>query len=160
MAHHRDAAVGEIADGLRHMRAALDLDGAAAGLLQHPRRVAEGDRRAFLIGAERHVHDHERAGGTAHHGLRMHDHELERHRDGGLVAMHHHAEGVADEQHVDIGVDDAGGMRVIGGQRHDRRAALAFGDIRRGHPLESEFIRHVHAPEKAAKGFCRLMTDI
>ena len=124
MAHHRDAAVGEIADGLGHMHAALELDGAAARLLHHACGVAEGDRRALLVGAERHVDHDQRAGRAAHHGLRMHDHELERHRHGGLVAMHHHAEGVADQQEIDMRIDDARGMSMIGGQRHDRRAAL------------------------------------
>jgi len=57
--------------------------------------------------------------------------------------MHHHAERIADKQHIDMRVDDAGGVRVIGGERHDWRAALALGDIRSSHPLEGEIIIHV-----------------
>jgi hypothetical protein len=109
---------------------------------QHPRGVAEGDRRALLIGAERHVDHHQRAGRTAHHRLRMHDHQFERHRHGGLVAVHHHAEGVADQQHVDMGIDDARGMGVVGGERNDRRATLAVANVRRGHPLDGKILRH------------------
>ena len=146
MAHHRDAALGEIADGLGHVHAALELDGAAAGLLQHARGVAEGDRRALLVGAERHVDHDQRARRAAHHGLRMHDHQLERHRHGGLVAVHHHAEGIAHQQHVDMRIDDARRMRVIGGERHDRRTALAVADVGRRDPLQGKILRHVKAP--------------
>ena len=151
MAHHRDAALGEIADGLGHMHAAFELDRAAARFLHHARGVAEGDRRAFLVGAERHVDHDQRAGRAAHHRLRMHDHQLERHRHRGLVAVHHHAEGIADEQHVDMRIDDARGMGVIGGERHDRRAALAVADVGRRHPLKGKFLRHFASSSSTAR---------
>ena len=60
MAHHRNAALGQIVDGLGHARAAFHLHRGAAGFLDHARGVAERDLRAFLIGAERHVDDDER----------------------------------------------------------------------------------------------------
>src|SRR5205814_8308464 len=45
-------------------------------------------------------------------------------RSGGLHALHHHAERVADEDDVDAGfVGDAAEREVIGRQRHDRVAA-------------------------------------
>jgi hypothetical protein len=72
----------------------------------------------------------------------MHDHQLERHWHRGLIAMHHHAEAVADEQEIDIGIDDARGMCVIGGERHDRRAAFAILDVRRGYPLHGKLVDH------------------
>jgi hypothetical protein len=72
----------------------------------------------------------------------MHDHELERHRHGGLVAVHHHAEAIANQEEIDVRVDDARGVRVIGGERHDRRAALAILDVRRGHPLHGKLVGH------------------
>ena len=60
MAHDRNAALDEEADGLRHAAAALELHGAAAGLLQDPRGGPEGAPRALLIGAERQIDDDER----------------------------------------------------------------------------------------------------
>jgi hypothetical protein len=48
-------------------------------------------------------------------------------------------------------------MRMIGGERHDRRPAFAFGDIRRGHPLEAEFTRH--GPNSPRKSGHRLFTS-
>ena len=117
------------------MRAAFELDGAAARLLHYARGVAEGDRRTFLISAEGHVDDDEGAARAPHHGAGVHQHEIERHRHGRLVAMHDHAEGVAHEQHVDVRIDDARGVRVVGGERHDRRPALPGGDVGCRHPL-------------------------
>jgi hypothetical protein len=72
----------------------------------------------------------------------MHDHQVERHRQRRLIAVHHHAERIADEQEIDIGVDDLGGMGVIGRQRNDRLAAFARGDIGRGDPLDLRLLRH------------------
>ena len=48
--------------------------------------------------------------------------------------MHHHAERVADQDDVAIGVDDARGVGVIRGQAHERLAALAGADVGRGEP--------------------------
>ena len=56
--------------------------------------------------------------------------------------VHHHAERVADQDHVAIGVDDARGVRVIGGQADDRFAALAGADVGRGQP--PNFVLHRH----------------
>ena len=141
MRHHRNAAVDEIADGLGHAPAALELDGAAVGLLHHARGIAEGDRRALLVGAERHVDDDQRALGAAHHGAAMHDHQLERHRHGRLVAVHHHAEAVADQQEIAVLVGDRRGMGVIGGQRDDRLDALLGGDVGGGDALDGGLAR-------------------
>jgi hypothetical protein len=101
MGHHRNAALTEIMDGLRHASAAFQLDGAALGLLHHLRRVVKSLARALLIGAERHVDDHQRPLRAAHHRPPMRDHQLERHRQSRFEAMHHHAERVADQQEVE-----------------------------------------------------------
>src|SRR6188768_2303114 len=69
---------------------------------------------------------------AAHHRLPLQDHHLERDRHGRLQAVHHHAERVADQDEIAMPVDQARGVRVIGGERHDRIAALARPDIRRG----------------------------
>jgi hypothetical protein len=46
---------------------------------------------------------------------------------------------------------------MIGGERHDRRAALALGNIRCGHPLEGEFVGHgLKLLKKKPNGFAVL----
>ena len=134
MPHHRHAALGQEGDGLRHARAAFDLDGAAAGFLQHARGVHEGLLLGRLVRCKRHVDDDQRALGAAHHGVALQDHHLERDRHGGLQTVHHHAERVADQDHVAIFVDQPRGMGVIRREAHDRRAALAGEDVGRGEP--------------------------
>ena len=47
MADHRDAALRQEGDGLRHRLAALQLHRRRAGLLEHPRGAAEGLLRAI-----------------------------------------------------------------------------------------------------------------
>ena len=80
------------------------------------------------------IDDHQRALRAAHHRVTLQDHHVKRHRHGGFETVHHHAERVADQDDIAIGVDDARGVRVIGGQAHDRLAALAGADIGRGQP--------------------------
>ena len=85
----------------------------------------------------------------------MHDHELERHRQRGLEAMHHHAERVADQNEVHIFVGDGRGMGVIGGQRDDRLAALARADIGCGGALEAACADMCDgSPEMRAQPMC------
>ena len=134
MTHHRHAALDQERDGFRHAAAALDLDRAAAGFLQDPRGGHEGLLPRRLVGAERHVDDDERTTRAAHHRMPLQDHHVEGDRHRGLEAVHHHAERVADQDHVAIGVEDARGVRVIGRQAHDRLAALAGADVGRGQP--------------------------
>ena len=52
-----------------------------------------------------------------------------------LIAMHDHAEAVADQQEIDERVGDGRGVGMVGGERHDRLAALAGGDLGRGDAL-------------------------
>ena len=97
--------------------------------------VAEGDRRAFLVGAERHVDDDEGALGAAHHRAPVHDHEFERHRHRRLVAVHHHAEAVAHQEKIAVAVGDRRRVRVVGGERHDGPVPFHGGDVGRQQAL-------------------------
>ena len=142
MAHHRNAALGQERDGLGHAHAAFELDRAAAGFLHDPRGTVEGLLARSLVGAERHIDHDQRALRAAHHRLPLQDHHLERDRHGRFQAVHHHAERVANQDEVAMLVDQARRMRVIGGERDDRLAALARADIRRGDPLDLVLDRH------------------
>jgi hypothetical protein len=81
MRHHRHTALDQEADGFGHARAAFDFDGAATGFLQHARGVHEGLFLGSLVGTKRHVDDHQRTLGAAHHRVALQDHHLERDRD-------------------------------------------------------------------------------
>ena len=135
MRHDRNAAIDEVADRFRHASAALNLNSATVGLFHYLRAVSEGDGRALLVGAERHVDDDERTPGTAHDGASVHDHQFEGDRNGCLIAVHNHAEAVAHQQEVAVAVGDGGRMRVVGGERDDRLRrffiAVISGAIRR-----------------------------
>ena len=124
MGHDRNTAVDKKPDGFGHALAALDFDGAAVSFLHDARRITEGDRWAFLIRAERHIDDDQGLPRAAHHGAPMHDHQVERHRQRRLEAMHHHAQAVADQKHVAIGIGNGGRMGVIRGQCHNRPDAF------------------------------------
>ena len=149
--HHGNAALDEIVDGFRHAPPALEFDGAAVGLLHHLRGVAEGDGGALLVGAERHVDDDEGALGAAHDGAAVHDHQFERHRHRRFIAVHHHAEAVADEQEIAVFVGNRRRVRVIGGQRDDGLPALPGGDVGRHQApaLESEWTLRSNRSRKA-----------
>ena len=54
MAHHRECRAPSDSDGLGHLHATFELDGAATRFLHDAGGAAEGDRGALLIGAERH----------------------------------------------------------------------------------------------------------
>jgi hypothetical protein len=146
MGHHRNAALAQIMNGLGHAGAAFQLDGAALGLLDHLGGVVEGLRRALLIGAEWHVDDHQRPLRPAHDRPPMHDHQLERHRQCGLEAMHHHAERIADQQEIDMGVGNSCRMGMIRSERNDRLASLAGADLGGRGPRRRSLNRHRNSP--------------
>ncbi len=129
MAHHRDAALAEIVDGLGDAFAAFHLDRGAAGLLDDARGVAERNLRALLVGAERHVDDDERMPGAAHHRLAVGDHHVERDAQRVVHAVHHHAQAVADQHQIDMIVEKTRGVGVVAGQAHDRPRVLVRADL-------------------------------
>ena len=133
MGHYRNAALGQKADGFGHAAAAFQFDGTTFGFLHHAGGVAEGLGRAFLIGTEGHVHHHKRAARATGDGAAMHDHEVEGHGDCRFKAVHDHAEAVAHEQEIHIFIGNGGGVRVIGGERHNGCRTFARGDVRCGY---------------------------
>ena len=91
------------------------------------RRIAEGQFRAFLIGAEGHVGDDERALATACDAAGVIDHVGLRYWQRGVVALQHHAERIADQQRIDAaGFGHAGEGGVIAGQHDNLLAAFAL----------------------------------
>ena len=124
VAHHRDARADDRRRTTRGgLAAALQLDRVAARLLDHPHR--RGDRLLVrhLVGAERQIADQKRRAQTAAHRASQHQHVVELHRRGGVVAEHRRRRGVAHEHQVDARrLRRAGAGVVIGGDHHDRFA--------------------------------------
>ena len=139
VAHHRDAGVDEALDDLRRALSALQLDGAAAGLLHDPGGVAHRALPAGLVGAERHVDHDVRALCAAHYRRSVVDHVLHRHRQGRVVAEDDHPERVADKDDRDAGLVGEARRRVVVGRDHRDRLALAV------HPLQVADTDALHA---------------
>ncbi len=115
MRHHWNAALGEVIDGFAHTRTALEFNRPAARFLHHPCGISERDLRALLVCAKWHIHDNQCMRRTAHDCSAMHDHQIKRYWNRALIAMHHHAERIPDQQEINIGIEDPGCMGMIGG---------------------------------------------
>jgi hypothetical protein len=93
-----------------------------------PGSIGKGLLRRFFIAAERQIHDHDRPVRSAHHGRAMRDHHVQRHLHGGIQAINHLPQRIADQQHIAMLVEDLRHAGRIGGQHDDGFAILAFGD--------------------------------
>ena len=158
MRHDRDAVRGESANGLDHLGAAFDLDRVHARLFQKTRRIAEGVGRAGLVGAERHVADEERPRRAARDRRGVPNHVVHRHRHGRGITEHHHAERVADQDHVYAGLLDETRERGVVCRHHRDALAVALhrdevgdGDFLRGRRGSAAvLIAHFEPPSRPA----------
>ena len=123
--HHGDAHVDDATHRLAQLLAALDLDRLDAALLDHAARVAQRLVGVHLVAHEGHVSHHEGALHAAAHDLAVVEHLLQRHADGRVEPLHHHAGRVPDEDHVDPRlVEQLRRQEVVSRQRADRLALL------------------------------------
>jgi hypothetical protein len=147
VAHHGNAAFGEECDRLRHPHPAFELDRAATGFLQDPRRGMKCLLARSLVAAERHVHHDQRVLGAPHHRAALQDHHVQRYRHRSLETMHHIAQGIADQDDVAMAVNQRRCMRMVGGEHDDGLAVLAGTNIRRGLAPDAGLDRHSYAPK-------------
>ncbi len=111
---------GDRLDGARHGDATLELHASAPASFTSRMALSTALLRARLVGAERQVADHQRAPPPAGDHAGVVDHLVERHRQRGVVALHHHAERVADQETVDPRlVEQAGEGPVVRGHHRD-----------------------------------------
>ncbi|CAH1702002.1 hypothetical protein BOSEA1005_21701 [Hyphomicrobiales bacterium] len=146
MRHHRDAALDQEGDGLRHALPAFELQRPATGFLHDAGGVTERLFRAFLVAAEGHVDDDQRPPGAAHHRLPVQDHHFQRHRHGTVEAVHDHAEGIPDKQKIAVAIRQRRHGGGVGRQRNDRFGGLAAADVQRGQAPDLCLRRHVRLP--------------
>ncbi len=136
MAEDGDAVLHEGRVGRGAEFAALDLDGLAAGALDDAAAVAQGLLDGGLVGHEGHVHDDERAGRAAHDGGGVADHVHEADGQGVVVAQQGGAERIADEDQRNAGgVEEPGGLEIVGGEGGDFLGAFHGRDGARGQAL-------------------------
>jgi hypothetical protein len=125
MSTHRNAALGQKGDRVHHDRAALELDHVRACRHQ-PRTGGKRTLERRLVAAERQVGDDEGVLGAGRHAARVIRHFGQLHRQRGSVTLHHHAERIADQQHLDAGaIEHARKAGVVAGEYGDLLAALA-----------------------------------
>ena len=144
VAHDVDAGVDHAADGGSHVDAALQLDAVAQGLLGEAVGGLDGLLGAHVVGAEGHVADDEGVGSALDHGLDVVDHVIHGHGDGGVIAQHDHAQGVAHQDDLDIALVHDGGGGVVIGSAEGKLAALILEllEVQDRHFL----LRHFKAP--------------
>ena len=114
MAHHRHAGIDDPPHGIGDRHPAFQLDGVSAPLLHQPARVPHRFLGVHLVGHEGQVGNHQRLlGPPAHHAGVMH-HVVHGDGYGGIIAQHHHAQAVANQQDGNPGgVGDAGSSVVV-----------------------------------------------
>jgi hypothetical protein len=86
------AALNQKLNGFRHLHTAFKLHRVAAGFLHYPRRIAKSLHRRFLIAAKRHIDDDTATSRPPYHGGAMGDHYVERHTEGRIKPVKHHAD--------------------------------------------------------------------
>lgn len=115
MGHHRHAARSKEAYRLGYAFAAFELDCRTAGLRDHASGIAKGLLKTFLIGAERHVDDHQRPFQAPPDRLSVHDHHLERDAKRRRQAVKHHADTVTHQDDIAVRIDQLCNGRCISG---------------------------------------------
>ena len=94
--HHGDAHLGELLRDLDDAAAAFQLDRVHAAFLHETPRALDGLLDRQVIGHEWHVAHEQGLPRPACHRLGVVDHLVQRHRQCGRVAQHHHAQAVAN----------------------------------------------------------------
>ncbi len=100
MTDHRHPGVRDRPHRVRHRPAALQFHGIHAAVLQQTTGVAHRLGPVSLVGHERHIADEIRVLRPAPHGLAVVQHLVHRHRHGGIIAQHHHAQRITDQDRV------------------------------------------------------------
>ena len=147
MADHRDAGGDECARTLDRSAAALDLHEVAVGFFDEALRGRDRLPIGCFVRTERQIPDEQRRSQPPPHRFGEHEHLIDGHRHGAVVAEHRHGARVADEHDVDArGLDDLRAGVVVGGDHDDRLTSILLrGQRTQGDPFARRRV-HAHAP--------------
>ena len=121
---NRNAARGQKVYGLGHALATLELDHLRAGRHQLG-GIGKRLRRTGLIGSPRHIADNKSALRSACNTGGVIDGVALRHRQCGVMPLHHHAKRIANQYGVDTSrINHRGETRIVGRQHRDTFAVL------------------------------------
>ena len=141
VAAHGNFALDQVADRGQLVAGAFQLDHARTGPDEAHRGRMRLLRRA--IGTEWEIGDLQRALRTAGDRRRVVDDVVHPHRQGRIMALHHHAQRIADQDQVGaVVIQHAGEAGVVAGQHHQ---LAAFGARLRQHRHGPGFLRVAHA---------------
>ena len=153
MGEHGDAAGDQVLHRLGHDRAAFELDG--IGTMRHQRGgAAKRLCGRLLIAAKRHVGDHAGVPRCAHHRRRVLSRLLQRERQRIGMPVGHHRRRIANQDEVEILVDDPGRREIVGRERNDLALALQCAQLRHRHALDFSMDTH-DTPRRLVRYFLR-----
>jgi hypothetical protein len=101
MPHHGDLRAHDRPYRFRHLSSALQLDGAHAALLDQAAGIPDGLGQVDLIAQKRHITNDHRVLNPSRHTPAVIQHLVHGDREGGIPALHRHAEGIPDQNRVD-----------------------------------------------------------
>jgi len=121
--HHRNLGSDHGRDRCGAPDAAFQLHGMRTAFLHQAARVFQGLLRADLEAHEWHVGHEQAAANTAGHEAGVVDHLVERDRQAVIVALHDHAERIANEETIDAGGVEEASHGVVVGREHGQADA-------------------------------------
>src|SRR2546430_588875 len=152
--NHGDAHRGQLLGVVDHAAATFQLHRGDAGFLEKTAGISDRVLGGGVVGHERHIADHQRAGRSADDGTRIADHVVHRHAEGIGVAEHRRSEAVAYKQHRDSGAVQPARRAVVVAGQHRELGAFAL-----PLPKVADVGRHAAASLFALSSFVRSATS-
>ena len=112
--------------GVGYLLPALELHGIGTALLEHADGVGNCHIVVHLVGAERHICNHQRVLRSAHDTFGEENHLVKRDRQRILVAAHNVGGTVANQEHIHSGFVHQPGEGIIVGGEHCNLLTLLF----------------------------------
>ena len=139
MPHNGNARIGKGFYLREHGFAPFELHGSRSCFSKNFSGAFKGLADAYFIAHKRHVRHNERVRSIFAHDFRVINHIAEGDSVGVVIALHGHAQGISDQNHVDTGFfRNFGAGSVIGGNHGQFFCIFAFFNI------EDSFFAHIH----------------
>ena len=132
MPHHGNPSLHQSRGRMHRGAASFDLHRSRSAFLDQASGVAQRIFRADLIGEERHVCHHQRPLDPAGNRSRVMHHGVQCHGQRCFVTEHHHAQRIADQQHIDTRTIQQPGHRIVIRRQHGDFLATLFPGLQIG----------------------------